>query len=237
MTLLGLWEPRSGGNARLFLPCASAPALVKNKLQRVYRSAPWRKSHLGRQPEARTVHALRRRDVPDQVHRDLALLDLAYLSARTILHPIPLHGKSQLPGNPLADIEPRRLVVTLEREAVSVNDGQIGVGVRRKEVLVARVEPAVVREELDRGRGQVHDEVRDRRRDRDDGGWGPLDFGIAARELLLGGYHGCLAGLGGSEDAVGGLVYEDAAVLVEGPDKGRDLSVSAKRSHECEHEE
>lgn len=65
----------------------------------------------------------------------------------------------------------------------------------------------------------------DGRRDGDDGGRRAFRVRIAARELLFGRYHGSLAGLECREDGISGLVDEDAAISVEGPDIRGNLSL------------
>lgn len=54
-------------------------------------SAPGREGHLGRQPEARTIHALRRRNIPDMMHGDLTILDIG---TRGHHLPIPVHSNA-----------------------------------------------------------------------------------------------------------------------------------------------
>lgn len=110
---------------------------------------------------------------------------------------------------------------------MNVNDGQLHFGVGDKQIFMPPIQTPVVRQELDRGCGQIHNEVRDGRRDRDDGRRGPLCCGITAGYLLLRRNNGCFTSLGGCKNAVGGLVDEDAAVCIEGSDEGGHLDWSA----------
>lgn len=152
--------------------------------------------------------------------------DRATVACVALLSPaIPPYRGAELLGYALANVNPRLVFVTLEREAVDVDHGELGVRVRGEQGFLPGVQATVARQELDGGCGQVHDEMGDGRRDGDGGGPRPFGVGIAARELLLRWYHGRLAGLGCGKDGVGGLADEDAAICVEGPDVRGDLSL------------
>lgn len=127
----------------------------------------------------------------------------------------------------------------LDREAVHVHERQLGGRVGREEVLVPGVDAAVAAEEVDGGRGQVHDEVGDCRRDGDallflcrrrgGGAWLGLGLGLG---LALGD-DGVLAVARGGQDGVGGLVDEDAAVLAERADEFSYLAGCEQTKHEA----
>lgn len=177
-----------------------------------HRSRPRRKSDLGRQPEGGAEHALRRRHIPHIVNHHLPL------PIHVLARP---HAHAQLPTYPLADIQQRHLIIALERKAVRVNQRELPLPAL-EQVLVPGVETPEIAEELDGRGGQVHDEVVDRGRERDDGRLGRDGHGPGARRAFrcdCGGF----AAPGGGEDVVGRGADEGVPVGVEGADELGDL--------------
>lgn len=112
---------------------------------------PRRKSNLRRQAEAGAKHAFCGCHVSYVVDEDLAI----------VLGVARLEHDADFLFDTLADILQRRLVIRLEGETVRVDHGQLGLRVRGEELLVALIQAAVVVQELNGRRWQVHDKVGD----------------------------------------------------------------------------
>lgn len=113
------------------------------------------KSHLGRQPETRTKHALQRRYVPDVPNVHLPLFSRFNTTTTTTTN--RLHLVPQLLAHQLTDLDTLfDVIVALRTKAVYVHERQSH---PRKELFAPGVHADEGREEGDGAGGEVEDVV------------------------------------------------------------------------------